>query len=381
VNASTHSTRPSIYTRPFIFTALANFLLFCNLNVFTLLPLHIQQLGGREGTIGAIMAMYSGAAILCNLAIGSPMDRFGRRPFLVAAAGLATLVSVAFALSGGLGWHFFALRFLQGVAVAAFTVGNLTLLADLVPSSRRAEAVGVFGVSGLVTIALAPAAGELVVRAWGFRTLFAGSALLGVGALLMIWAVRVPPPAEREGSGRLGAGFLRAFFPVLMAGLQFGLAHAAIFVFLPPFVRAIGLPRVGPFYIVYTVMAVAVRFCGGGLADRLGRRQIILPSLVALALGVLLLGATNSTPLLLLVAFVNGTAHGFVFPATSALALDLAPPGARGKALALFNVAGLVGMMAGAFGLGWLAQQIGYRPAFMSLGGLLLLGTLLVWRR
>ncbi|MFA5028294.1 MAG: MFS transporter, partial [Candidatus Methylomirabilota bacterium] len=178
MNASTHSTRPSIYTRPFVFTAVANFLLFCNLNVFTLLPLHIQQLGGREGTIGAIMAMYSGAAILCNLAIGPPMDRWGRRPFLVAAAGLATLVSLGYALFGGLGWHFFALRFLQGVAVAAFTVGNFTLLADLVPPSRRAEAVGVFGVSGLVTIALAPAAGAIVVRAWGFRALFAGSALL-----------------------------------------------------------------------------------------------------------------------------------------------------------------------------------------------------------
>jgi hypothetical protein len=41
--------------------------------------------------------------------------------------------------------------------MAGFTTSNLSLLADLAPESRRAEAVGIFGVSGLVTIAIAPA--------------------------------------------------------------------------------------------------------------------------------------------------------------------------------------------------------------------------------
>lgn len=375
------STPPAVYTRPFVFTALANFLLFSNLNVYTLLPLYIQQLGAREGQIGAVMAMYSVAAVLCHLAIGPLLDRGGRKPFLLAAAALATAVSVAFAFTNRLGWHFFGLRFLQGCAFAVFMTGNLTLLADLVPPSRRAEAVGIFGVSGLVTIALAPAVGEMVIREWGFPALFAGSALLGVGAFCMTWAIRVPQAAERERPGRLEAGFLRAFFPVLMAGLQFGLANSVVFVFLPPFARAVGISRVGPFYIMYTAMAVAVRFFGGGLADRWGRRQVILPALLALSLGVMLLSVMTSIPLLLLVAFINGTAHGFVYPATSALALDLAPQRIRGKALALFNVAVLIGVTTGAFGFGWLAQHLGYRPSFVGLGCLLALGAVVFWRR
>jgi MFS family permease len=94
---------------------------------------------------------------------------------------------------------------------------------------------------------------------------------------------------------------------------------------------------------VYTLMAVAVRFLGGRLADRLERRQVILPALVALSIGVLLFSGLQSTWMLVLIAFINGTAHGFVYPAVSAMAFDRAPSGARGRALAVFNTAVLAG--------------------------------------
>ena len=63
-----------MYTKPFILTALANFLVFTNLNVYTLLPLYIKMLGGREGQIGTIMAMYTLAAVVCQIGMGPLLD-------------------------------------------------------------------------------------------------------------------------------------------------------------------------------------------------------------------------------------------------------------------------------------------------------------------
>ncbi|RPI09211.1 MAG: MFS transporter [Zetaproteobacteria bacterium] len=381
MSGSMSATRGSLYTKAFLLAAGANFLFFANLNAYTLLPLFIQHLGGREGQIGTIMAMYSVAAILCQLGTGALVDRFGRKPFILLGAVLVTAVSAAFALSTQLGWHFYLLRFLQGMAFAVFMTSNLTLLADLAPASRRAEAVGVFGVSGLVTIALAPAVGETILRAYGFQTLFAATAVLGIATLAVCLATDVPRPMAVESPRRLGAGFWREFAPVLLSGFQFGLANSVVFVFLPPFARYAGLPRVAPFYIVYTAMAVAVRFLGGRLADRLERRQVILPSLVGLSIGVLLFSAMHSTWMLVLVAFINGTAHGFVYPATSAMAFDRAPSGARGRALAIFNTAVLAGVTTGAIGFGWFAESVGYRPAFVVLGGVLAVGAAVFWRK
>ena len=373
--------RRSLYTKPFILAAVANFLFFANLNAYTLLPLYIHQLGGREGQIGMIMAMYSVAALLCQLGIGPLVDRLGRKPFIVLGAALVTAVSTVFLFSAQLGWHFYLLRFLQGLAFAGFTTSNLTLLADLAPASRRAEAVGVFGVSGLVTIALAPAIGEVLLRASGFRALFAGTVLLGAGTLAVCLATEVPRPMAIESPRPLGAGFWRGFTPVLLSSFQFGLANSVVFVFLPPFGRYAGLPRIAPFYIVYTVMAVAVRFLGGRLADQLERRQVILPSLIGLSVGILLFSTLRSTWMLVLIAFINGTAHGFVFPATSAMAFDRAPRGARGRALAIFNTAALAGATAGAVGFGWLAEFVGYRMGFVVLGLALAVGSGVFWRK
>lgn len=371
----------SLYTKPFILAAVANFLFFSNLNAYTLLPLYIQQLGGREGQIGTIMAMYSVAAILCQLGTGPLIDRFGRKPFILLGAILAIGVSVTFVFSARLGWHFYLLRFLQGAAFAAFMTSNLTLLADLAPAGRRAEAVGVFGVSGLVTIALGPAIGEMVLRGYGFRVLFAGTVLLGIGTLAVCLATEIPVPMAVEVPRRLGPGFWRTFMPVIVSSFQFGLANSIVFVFLPPFARYVGLPRIAPFYIVYTLMAVAVRFLGGRLADRLERRQVILPSLIGLSIGVLLFSVLQSTWMLVLIAFINGTAHGFVYPATSAMAFDRAPSGARGRALAVFNTAVLAGVTTGAVGFGWFVELVGYRPGFVALGVVLALGAGVFWRK
>jgi len=371
-----------VYTKPFVLASVANFLFFTNLNVYTLLPLYIQALGGREGQIGTIMAMSSMAAVICQAGVGALLDRWGRKPFILLAAGIAMAVSVAFAASTTLGWHFYVLRFLQGAAFAIFLTSNLTLIADLAPPSRRAEAVGIFGVSGLVAIALAPAIGEMVLQAWGFRTLFVSSIVVAAGTLAVCLAIVVPAaPEASESFQGFGSGFWHTFFPVLTAAFQFGLANSIVFVFLPPFARQVGLPRIGPFYLLYAVAAIAVRFLGGRLADRFGRRQVILPSLVGLAAGVLLFSVLHSTWLLLVIALINGASQGFVYPATSALAFDRAPSGARGRALAAYNMAVFTGGAFGGIGFGWMAQLLGYRQGFVVAGFILVAGALVFWRK
>ena len=370
-----------MYTKPFLLAAFANFLFNCNSYAYTLLPLYIRALGGREGQIGSIMALYSVAAILCQAGISPFLDRWSRKPVVLVAVGILTGVSMAFALTTHLGWHFHLLRFLQGVAVSLFLTSNLTLIADLTPLNRRAEAVGVFGVSGLISMALAPAIGEVVMQGWGFRAFFVATVLVAVAALTVCACTTMPPMGVSETYRRLGFGFWRTFFPVLTAALQFGLASSIVFVFLPPFASAVGIPRIGPFYLLYTGAAIAVRLLGGRLADRLGRRQVILPSLVGLATGVLLLSFLHSTWLLLVIAVINGASHGFLYPAASALVFDWAPSGGRGKALAVYNIASLGGGALGAVGFGWLAELIGYEAAFLLAGLILMSGPLVFWRK
>jgi MFS family permease len=367
-------------TKPFVLTTLAFFCFFTHTNAYNLLPLYLQTLGARTGEIGTVMAMFSVAAILAQTVAGRMVDRGWRKACLLFATALLTGIGVAFGLTAELGWPLYLLRFLQGLGFAVYMTSSMTLIADLAPPGRRAEAVGIYGTGGLIAVAIGPAVGEVILRHWGFPAFFAATVGAGVAAFTCAALVPAPPFTPAPSGPRLGWAGWVGFLPVLLPGFQYGLANVIVFVFLPPFARALGLPRVGPFYIAYTGAAILVRFVGGGLADRVGRRRVIVPALGAMTAGVLLCGGLQATWLLVLIGILNGTAQGFVMPVANALAFERAPGGQRGQALALYNCANLAGSMLGASGFGWLAQAVGYPSAFLIAGGVLAAGSWTFWR-
>jgi MFS family permease len=374
-------SEPRMYTKPFVLTSLAYLCFFSNASAYNLLPLYLQSLGARAGEIGTIMAMYSVAAILGQAVTGRLLDRGWRKPCLLAAAGLLTAVSAAFGLTTRLDWLIYLLRFLQGLGFAVYMTSSMTLIADLAPPARRAEAVGIYGAAGLIAVALGPAAGEIIIGAGGFPAFFIATVCVAAATFTLAALVPAPPTTAAPRGDRLGWAGWVPFLPVLLPGFQYGLANTIVFVFLPPFAHALGLPRVGPFYIAYTGAAILVRFVGSGLADRIGRERVILPALGAMTVGILLCSGLHATWLLVGIGLLNGTGQGFVMPAANALAFERAPHGRRGQALAFYNAANLVGAMLGASGFGWLVQAFGYRPAFLLAGGVLALGSLAFWRQ
>ena len=370
-----------VYTKPFVLTTLAFFCFFTNVSAYNLLPLYLQALDARVGEIGTIMAMYSVAAILAQAITGRLLDRGWRKPCLLSAAALLIVVSAGFGMTECLGWMLYVLRFLQGFGFAVYMTSSITLIADLVPKVRRAEAVGIYGTGGLVAVAVGPAVGEFILGATGFPAFFAATVVAALAAFTLVALVPAPPVTPTLRAPRLGWAGWVPFLPVLLPAFQYGLANVIVFIFLPPFARALALPRVGPFYIAYTGAAILVRFAGGGLADRIGPQRVIVPALGAMTAGILLCSSLHATWLLVLIGVLNGTAQGFVMPAANALAVERAPSGRRGQAFAFYNGANLVGATLGASGFGWLVQAFGYRPAFVLASGVLAVGSWAFWRQ
>ena len=97
--------------------------------------------------------------------------------------------------------------------------------------------------------------------------------------------------------------------------------------------------------------------CWGSWSDRIGRKPVIVVSLIGTAVGSLLTGAANSLWLLFLGRIVDGASGGSLSVAQAAVA-DISTPEQRPK---------LVGMMGAAFGVGFvLGPAIG---GLSALGG------------
>jgi MFS family permease len=381
----------TILTAAFLTAAAMNFLFFTGLGGFVLLPLHLRQLGATDGQLGLTMACYNASAIVVQPLVGAWVDRGGRRAFLVSGAVLTGAVALAFAaVPEALGW-FPLLRALQGAAFSIFFIANFTVVVDLAPPDRRGQALGIFGISGLISGAVGPALGELVVQAAGFRGLFLASATLSFLAAGMSARLALPPaprPAAGEGLPGLLRGIAGAPRLPLALGAAFGLGQGVMFTFFPTYALDLGVRWVGVFAVAYSSAALVLRATSSGLADTAGRRAVIIPAMVLQAAGTVLLAGLGllrgvglaAGPFLALAGALAGAAHGFLYPALTALVVDLTPPERRGRVMGVFMAFILVGQAAGAAGFGHLAHAVGYGPMFAILSVLLAGACVLAFR-
>ena len=370
-----------------------NFFFFLGLNGFVLLPLYIQLLGGNEIEIGLVMGLHSAVGIVCQPLIGPWVDVIGRRPFMLTGIGLTVAASLLAAAPGGIPL-LAGVRALQGVGMSMFFVASFSYVVDIVPPAERGWALGIYGVSGFVSTAVAPLIGEWIIRTIGFRWLFVGSALLGLVTFVLVWPVREAPRGA-GGPLRLAPGAVRAALEDVLhrhmfVTLFFGLGSGTIFAFLPTFAEDLGVTTLSLFYTAYSLSAIVVRIVGGRLIDTHGRRAVIVPSMFvqAAATGVLaLLGAlvtrTSATPVLpalFLAGLLAGGAHGFLYPAMSALLMDVTPERRRGSAVGIFSSVILLGNTSGAVIFGYVAHGLGYAVMWSALTLLLAVGSLLSTR-
>jgi MFS family permease len=102
----------------------------------------------------------------------------------------------------------------------------------------------------------------------------------------------------------------------------------------------------------------------GRLADRIGRRRVLLPSLVLIALGLALLSIGGTRPLLLLSALVFGSGFGTAYPVYAAYVMERVAPERRGAAFGGILAAFDTGIGTGSIATGWLIDHFGFSAAF-----------------
>jgi MFS family permease len=136
----------------------------------------------------------------------------------------------------------------------------------------------------------------------------------------------------------------RRFLLLTLANLVFFTGITSSFV-LPVQLEQLGASRaeIGQIVGVFGVASLIFIPATGALADRFGRRPFMLAgSLLWLAVAVGFSFVTRLGPDLYLLRAAQGAAFSLAFVAVNARVADLAPPGALGRAIAIFGTATLL---------------------------------------
>lgn len=351
-------TRERLITRTFALAFVAHFLHALSYHLFLHLPGLLRRFGADEDGIGVVMGIAGATALLARPALGRAIDERGRRPVAIAGGALAVVACSGYLLVDGVGPALFAIRLTHGLSEAMLFASLFALVADVVPASRRIEGVGLFGVSGLVPIALGGLIGDRILAAFDYRELFALAVACSTVATVLSLGLPETRVAAGEPSRGLGAALRqRDLVPLWVAGLGFAMALAAPFTFAKTLVlERPELGEVGPFFGAYTVGAVGVRLVGGRVPERFGPKRTLFPAMAMMTVGLAAVAVAGSPRVLWVAGVLLGAGHGWVFPILTGLVVSRARDRERGAALSIYTGLFDAGLLLGAPCFGWLAR-------------------------
>jgi predicted MFS family arabinose efflux permease len=382
---SAESGRPSLWTRAFVLAWIANFLHSTGFHSFLHWPGWLAQRGESEIMIGLLVAAMSVAAIISRPFVGRMMDTRGRRIVMLVGGAihvLATALYLGLDLLADPSWlAIVGVRVVHGVAQASMFSVLFTFAADIVPAERRAEGIALYGISGMIPMAVGVLLGEWVIVGGDYTRVFQ---LAGVCALAGLLASALLPETRSGAPGRSFFTAARApeLRPLWFVGTSFAMGLAAYFVFLKTYL--IEDPELGSmtlFFTTYAVAAVLLRVLFGWVPERLGLIRVLIPSLVIAAAGLAMIALATGPLHLVIAAVACGVGHGFAFPIISALVVTRAQPDERGSAIALFTALFDLGVLLGGPCFGVSARYAGYPVTFALAAALCMIATLVfvVW--
>ena len=375
-----------------------------------LLPAIGRDLGITAAAVAMITTAFALGRLVMDLPAGRLADRLppGRAlagsgvGVAVSAVLLATAQSLAQALAG---------VFFLGVASALTNTTGMTLFATSAPSERRGTAMAGFSVALMTGQMLGPAIGGAVAGLAGWRAAQGVAVLIGVGVFavcLLAPAGRVarpahesagpddavpqrPRPGDRSPAGPDGPiasgrrdlaarrssprGLSRSQAAVLAA-----VPFAVFFAFsaLPQTL----LPVIGSSELALSTATIGLALGVGGVAriggsavtgvisDRVSRKAALVPSLLVMAVAVLLLVPPPAVATWVLAILLLSVASSGIAVAATIIA-DLVPAETVGRRLGTFRFTGDFGLLAGPAVTGLLYQHSGRAAAMLATAAVL----------
>ncbi|MDO5642396.1 MAG: MFS transporter [Paracoccus sp. (in: a-proteobacteria)] len=353
----------------------------------------MTQLTGNATLIALVQASNTLPIMLFALASGALADIFDRRQIMIAAIAFMGLISVALAVTAWQGlltpWSLLAFTFLIGLGQALYNPPWQASMGDLVPREDLPQAVTLNSVGFNLMRSVGPAAGGLIVAAWGAAMGFLVNALSYIPLLWAMarWRPDYPPRtiAREPFLSAVGAGLRYvALSPHLVRVLTragaFGISAVALMALLPLVAKA--HPEGGSF--LFGIMlgcfgggAIIGALINSGLRARLNNEWLVRIGMVLFAGALMLLGITDSLAAHIAAMFPAGLAWVITLSLFNVTVQLSTPRWVVARALALYQTVTFGGMAAGAWLWGAVAQTSGTDTALIGAGLALALAALI----
>ena len=370
-----NSPKPRLWTPSFALACAANFLLGMSFYVLMpTLPFHLMaQLQVDEAVAGGILASYVIAALLVRPFSGFIVERIDAKHAYLAALAAYVLCTAGYLLAASV-LAFVFVRMGIGLTFAILSTASNTQAIDIIPSQRRGEGIGYFGLMSSLAMAIGPMAGLWLMDHFPFALIFDAAIASGVGGLVIASFVRSPTKSRVVHSAVLSLDrfLLVRAIPLACNLAVIGLAYGMLLAFAAVYGRQVGAQSTGLFFTLMAIGMMAARAFSGRLVDGGKVVAVINGGTLAIVAGLAVMVIFPGAGSFYLTGVFIGAGFGVVYPAYQTLIVNLGSNAQRGTAVATYFTALDVGIGLGMVLAGVVAARLGMAAAFASGSALVL---------
>lgn len=387
-------TKDKLVSPGFCYILAANFLLFFAFYlILPILPFYLKERFMTDNSmIGFILSCYTIACLCIRPFSGYLLDTFSRRPLYLLAYAVFMSIFAGYMVASVLS-VFIALRIVHGFAFGMVTVSGNTIVIDILPSSRRGEGLGYYGLANNLAMSFGPMTGLFMRGSFSYETIFSCSLISCFLGFIMAYLVKTPykQPVKKE-----PLSFDRFFLvkgvwagiSLLLLSIPYGMTTT----YVAMYAQDIGISVNSGLYFTFMAIGLAVsRLFSGRQVDKGRITRVICAGMFLACASFFALASLKSlmewnpvftSYLYIGIALTQGVAFGTMFPAFNTLFVNLAPNNQRGTATSTYLTSWDVGIGIGLMVGGSIAQAFGgFNYAYLFGACLTVLSTLFFWMK
>lgn len=371
-----------LWTKDFIIISTINFLLAL---VFYLLIVIIgvyavDEYQASTSEAGLVTGIFIVGALVGRLFIGRSINSIGLKKTLFIGLVFYLLTTSLYYIHFGIGFLIFT-RFLHGIALGIASTATGTIVAQIIPKTRKGEGIGYYSMSSTLATAIGPFLGLLMTQYTSTNMIFSLCLVLGIISVTTTFFVNVPLITNSSKSTAVKGFKLSQFVepkavPIAVITLLLALCYSSVLSFINFYAIEINLVETASFFfLVYSIAVLISRPFTGRLMDLKGANYVMYPAFIIFTAGMILLGFSNNSFTLLLSGALIGLGFGNMQSCTQAIAIKLTPPERMGLATSTFFIFLDAGLGFGPYLLGLILPLTTYTNLYIGLGILVFVTT------
>lgn len=337
------------------------------LSAFQLLPtapFHIIDLGGTTFASGLFLGFLTYSSAFSAPFTGAFADRVGQLRILITSSIALTMFSLVYAVITDYRL-ILALAIPHGIFWSGLLSASSAYMTNMLPEKRRAEGIGYWGLSTIAAVAVAPPVGFWIYRhGWVWLCLVA--AALNVVMAIIAWNLKANPVDPGDTAAVVPRkGLLE--WRVLVISLTlflYSYGYGGITSFTALYADANGVAPKSLYLTTLALVILVTRPFSGRFGDLWGYKQVFIPCLALISVGLALLAFGGTRGWLIASAVVFGVGFGTAYPVYVAYVMRGVSAQRRGAAFGAVLAAFDTGIGTGSTSMGWLIQHYGFSVAF-----------------